>query len=122
MAKLTHADIFELPKTDLHRHLDGALKPELLIKLAKQFGVNLPTYNLAKFKRLYQIIEPTGMPINKLFKRFAWAIAVMRSPEGLYQAAYEQVLDLERENILYAEMRCAPGYHSIYPAPWYAPA
>jgi len=119
---LTHDDIFKLPKTDLHRHLDGAVRPELVIKLAKQFGVKLPTYNLAKFKKLYQITRPKGMPVKWLFQRFAWAIAVMRTPDGLHQTAYEQVLDLARENILYAEVRFAPGYHGIYSAPWYAPA
>ncbi|KKW42305.1 MAG: Adenosine deaminase [Candidatus Magasanikbacteria bacterium GW2011_GWA2_56_11] len=118
---LTREEIFRLPKTDLHRHLDGAVQPELVIKLAKQLGVKLPTYDLAEFTKLYQITEPKGMPIDQLFQRFAWAIAVMRTPQGLCQAAYEQVLDLARENILYAEIRFAPGYHGVYPAPWYKP-
>lgn len=122
MTTITHNKIFNLPKADLHRHLDGAIKPKLLIKLAKKLGVKLPTYNLAEFTKLYQIVEPKGVPISKLFERFAWAIAVMRTPEGLNQAAYEQVLDLARENILYAEIRCAPGYLGVYPAPWYTPA
>lgn len=122
MATLTHNKIFNLPKADLHRHLDGAIKPKLIIKLAKRLGVKLPTYDLAEFTKLYQIVEPKGMPVRKLFERFAWAIAVMRTPEGLNQAAYEQVFDLARENILYAEIRLAPGYIGRYPAPWYTPA
>mgnify|MGYP001584455303 CR=1 FL=1 len=121
-AGLTRDEIFRAPKIDLHRHLDGAVRPELVLEMAKKFGVILPTYNLAEFKKLYQIVKPKGMPIRKLFERFAWAIAVMRTPKGLNQAAYEQVLDLARENILYAEIRFAPGYHSIYLAPWYTPA
>lgn len=121
-ATLTRDDIFKAPKIDLHRHLDGAIGPKLLIKLAKKLGVKLPTYDLAEFTKLYQIVEPKGMPVSKLFERFAWAIAVMRAPEGLYQAAYEQVFDLARENILYAEVRLAPGYLGRYPAPWYKPA
>ncbi len=121
-ATLTRDDIFKAPKIDLHRHLDGAIRPRHLIELAQRLGVKLPTYDLAKFTKLYQIVEPKGMPIGKLFERFAWAIAVMRTPQGLYQAAYEQVLDLARENILYAEIRLAPGYLGVYPAPWYAPA
>ena len=121
-AALTHDEINRLPKIDLHRHLDGAVRPELVIKLAKEFGVKLPTYELDEFTKLYQIVEPKEMPIDELFQRFAWAIAIMRTPYGLYRTAREQVLDLARENILYAEIRFAPGYHSIYPAPWYFPA
>ena len=119
---MTRDEIFKAPKTDLHRHLDGAIRPELLLKLAKELGVILPTYDLDEFTKLYQIVEPAEMKIEELFQRFAWAIAVMRTPQGLYQAAYEQVLDLDRENILYAEIRFAPGYLSGYPAPWYNPA
>ena len=119
---LTHDDIFGLPKIDLHRHLDGAVRPELLIKLAEELGVRLPTYELGAFTKIYQITEPKDMPIDELFQRFAWAVAVMRTPLALYHAACEQVHNLAQENILYAEIRFAPGYHSIYPAPWYSPA
>ena len=116
---LSRDDVFRLPKADLHRHLDGAIRPELVIKLAKESGVWLPTYKLDKFTKLHQIVEPEDMLTAELLQRFAWAIAVMRTPYGLYLAAWEQVLDLARENILYAEIRFAPGYHSHYHAPWY---
>lgn len=118
--KLMHADILGLPKIDLHRHLDGAVRPEFLFKLAKEVGVKLPTDSLEEFTKLYQITDK-DMPMSELFKRFAWPIAVMRTPRGLYRTAREFVLDLARENIWYAEVRFAPGYHSIYPAPWYSP-
>ncbi len=120
--KVSREVIWNFPKADLHRHLDGAIKPEVLFRLAKQTGVKLPTDDPEKFKGLYQIIKPKGMPIEDLFKRFAWAIAVMRTPEGLEEVAYQQVLDLAQENIKYAEIRFAPGYHSTYPAPWYKPS
>lgn len=119
MSKFTVEDIINFPKADLHRHLDGALRPEVLLRLARESGVRLPTYDLHEFRKVYQITFPKPMPIGELFKRFAWTVAVMRTPRGLYRAAYEQVLDLEREGIFYAEVRFAPGYHSIYPAPWY---
>ena len=119
-SQLTHADILSLPKIDLHRHLDGAIRPELVLQLAKELGLKLPTDDLDEFTKLYQITEPKNMPIKELFQRFAWAIAVTRTPRGLYQAACKQVYDLRRENIWYAEIRFAPGYHSIYPATWYS--
>ena len=62
-ATLTRDDIFKAPKIDLHRHLDGAVRPELVLRLAKELGVILPTYDLAEFTKLYQIIEPNEMPI-----------------------------------------------------------
>ncbi len=120
-AKLTRADILALLKIDLHRHLDGATRPELVIKMARDFGIKLPTYDLNEFTKLYQITDK-NMSIDDMLQRFAWAIAVMRHPYSLSRIARQQVLDLAEENILYAEIRFAPGYHSIYPAPWYSPA
>lgn len=117
---LTHADIWGLPKIDLHRHLDGALRPELVLQLAKELGLKLPTDDIDEFTKLYQITEPKNMPIEQLFQRFGWGIAVTRTPRGLYRAACEQVYNLRRENIWYAEIRFAPGYHSIFPATWYS--
>ncbi|TSC83947.1 MAG: adenosine deaminase [Parcubacteria group bacterium Gr01-1014_13] len=117
---LTHDEIYRLPKIDLHRHVDGAIKPETLIRLAKEFGVKLPTYELDEFTKLYQITEP-DMSIDQIFQRFGWGIAVMRTPHGLHDVFREQVHDLAEENILCAELRFAPGYHSIYPPPWYKP-
>ncbi len=118
---LIYDHIWHLPKTDLHRHIDGAIKPKTVMRLAKKLGVKLPTNNLMEFTKLYQIIEPQGMPVDQLFQRFGWGIAVMRTPEGIYEVFREEVRNLANENILYSESRFAPGYHSIYPAPWYKP-
>ncbi len=119
-AQLTDSDIHNLPKTDLHRHVDGAIKPELLFRLAKQHGVKLPTDNLAEFKKLYQIVE-AGMSVPQILQRFGWGIAVMRTPDGLFEVHRQQVHDLALENGLYGEFRFAPGYSSKYKPPWYKP-
>ena len=119
-ARLTDGDICNLPKTDLHRHVDGAIKPELLFRLANELGVKLPTDNLAEFKKLYQIVE-AGMSVPEILQRFCWAIAVMRTPEGLFKVFRQQIHDLKHENILYAELRFAPGYCGKYKPSWYKP-
>jgi len=115
--------IYNLPKIDLHRHIDGSVKPDLLMRLARELGVRIPPVSAEEFKKLYTINSKNNepVPIPELFKRFAWTIGVMRTAEGLREVAYNQVLDLANENIVYAELRFAPGYHSKYPAPFYNP-
>jgi adenosine deaminase len=119
-AKLTDGDIHNLPKTDLHRHVDGAIKPELLFRLANELGVKLPTDNLSEFKKLYQITEP-NMSVDQILQRFCWGIAVMRTPYGLYEVCREDVHNLKNENALYAEDRFAVGYSGPYKPSWYKP-
>ena len=118
-----YSQIYSFPKADLHIHVDGNIKKNLLWKLAREYGVRLPTDDEKEFEKLYTINPINGVSLSEaeVLKRFAWPIAVMRHPEALKQIAYNQVLDLAKENILYAEVRFAPGYHSKYPAPFYNP-
>ena len=39
---LTEEQIRELPKVSLHDHLDGGLRPETILDLAQQSGIDLP--------------------------------------------------------------------------------
>ena len=34
-----------LPKVDLHLHLDGSVKPETILDLARKQGIELPVYD-----------------------------------------------------------------------------
>ena len=42
MPKLTLSDIQRLPKTDLHVHLDGSLRPRTILELAEEQKIKLP--------------------------------------------------------------------------------
>ena len=48
MMRLTPAVIRRLPKTDIHCHLDGCLRPRTVLELADEQRVRLPTRNLAR--------------------------------------------------------------------------
>ena len=41
----TPAQIARLPKALLHDHLDGGLRPQTIIDIAKEIGHELPTYD-----------------------------------------------------------------------------
>ena len=50
--QITDDLIQQLPKTDLHLHLDGSLRVETLIDLAKQEKVFLPSYTQTGLREL----------------------------------------------------------------------
>jgi adenosine deaminase len=106
---VTRELIAELPKSDLHLHLDGSLRLDTLIELAKARKVALPSSTpegllQLVFKRAYK-----NLP--EYLKGFEFTVACLQDAESLERAAYELAWDCRRENVFYIEVRFAPQLH-----------
>ena len=101
-----------LPKVLLHEHLDGVLRPETIIELAKEVKyAQLPTQDPAELaKWFHQGANQGSLP--KYLEGFAHTIAVMQTEEALERVAYEQAEDLRRDGGVYFETRFAPVFHT----------
>ena len=108
--KLTLDVIRKLPKTELHCHLDGSLRPRTVLELAQQQNVKLPTTNLAKLTRLMQAGRRTRN-LGDYLKIFDITLSVMQQKESLYRVAYELVEDCAAENVRHLEVRYSPILH-----------
>jgi len=101
-----------LPKVLLHEHLDGVLRPETIIELARSANyAGLPSEDpkeLAKW--FHQGANQGSLP--KYLEGFAHTIAVMQTEEALERVAYEQVEDLSQDGVVYFETRFAPVFHT----------
>jgi adenosine deaminase len=100
----------DLPKSDLHVHLDGSLRLETLIELAKAGNIKLPSNSpegllRTVFKRAYK-----NLP--EYLKGFEFTVACLQDPESLERAAYEFCQDCRNENVFYTEVRFAPQLHA----------
>jgi adenosine deaminase len=47
----TEAFLREIPKYDIHVHLDGSLRIPTLIELAREYNVELPTYDEVELRQ-----------------------------------------------------------------------
>ena len=104
-AELLH----ELPKTDLHVHLDGSLRLATLIDLAKARGVALPSTTEAGMNEL--VFKASYADLGEYLAGFAWTCAVLQDEEALERVGYELALDNAAENVRYVEVRFAPQLH-----------
>src|SRR5580704_14221539 len=95
-----------MPKVELHCHLDGSLRPETMLELAKEHGVALP-YSDATTLRAYMRADGTSS-LEEYLTRFETTIALLQTPGGLERAAYELVEDAHADGIIYMEVRNAP--------------
>ena len=101
--------IRQIPKTDLHLHLDGSLRIPTLIELAKQHRVKLPSYTEDGLLRLVFKDKYANLP--EYLKGFAYTCAVMQTAESLERIACELAEDNLAEGVRYIEVRYAPQLH-----------
>ncbi len=103
--------IEKLPKTDLHVHLDGSIRVDTIIELARKQGVKLPTFDRADlFRQIF-----AGDVCNSLddyLKAFDITLSVMQTEESLERTGYELAEDAWKENVRYIEVRYAPMLHT----------
>lgn len=100
------------PKALLHEHLDGGLRPQTVIELARDVNYSkLPTEDPQALAEWFHRGASQGS-LSKYLEGFAHTIAVMQTPEALERVAYEQVEDLARDGVVYFETRFAPVFHS----------
>ncbi len=103
-------DIQALPKISLHDHLDGGLRPQTMVELAAEVGHVLPQDNALDLANWFMESANSGSLVRYL-ETFSQTLAVMQTANALERVAYEAVLDLAQENIIYAELRWAPEQH-----------
>ena len=101
----------QLPKTDLHVHLDGSIRLETLIDLARRDSIELPSYEPAELRKAMNLGQNCGSLVEYL-KAFDITLGVLQTEEALYRCAYELAEDAARENVRYMEVRYSPMLHT----------
>jgi adenosine deaminase len=110
--KFDHELLRSLPKVLLHEHLDGVLRPQSVIELARDAGyAGLPTADAQELAQWFHRGANQGS-LAKYLEGFAHTIAVMQSEEALERVAYEQAEDLSKDGVVYFETRFAPIFHT----------
>ena len=106
---LDPAYIEAIPKTDLHLHLDGSLRLDTLIELARDQRVELPADNPEELK--IKVFKDSYESLAEYLYPFAFTTAAMQTPESLERVAYELAWDNINEGVCYIEVRFAPQLH-----------
>jgi len=100
-----------LPKIELHCHLDGSLRPETIIDIAKREGISLPSLDRDELQR--ELIAPLECEsLDEYLEKFSIPNLVMQSEENLRRITFELFEDAARENVKYMEVRFAPLLHT----------
>ena len=98
--------IAALPKTDLHCHLDGSLRIQTLIELARERQVKLPSDTADGLREL--VFKESYRDLPEYLHGFAYTCAVLNDEEALERVACELGEDCLAEGVRYLEVRFAP--------------
>jgi adenosine deaminase len=96
-----------LPKIDLHRHLEGSLRVETLTEIAQEHGIELPSYDVEKLRPYVQITDDIPDFYNFLDK-FQVLRHFYTSKEAVQRITHEAIMDAAADNIRYIEIRFNP--------------
>ncbi len=97
------------PLVELHRHLDGNVRVETVLELARQHGLPLPAWTADELRPHVQIVEREPSLVAFLAK-FALLRRVMVDYDAVRRIARENLEDAAREGIDYIELRFSPYF------------
>lgn len=98
-----------IPKNDLHVHLDGSLRLETLIELAREQNVELPSYTPEGLRQT--VFKDSYANLDEYLRGFAYTCKVMQDALSLERVARELAEDNIAEGVRYMEVRFAPQLH-----------
>ena len=96
----------QLPKAELHCHLDGSVRPETLFELARDYRVQLPRQTPEELRHFMRVDDAQNL--EDYLRRFDVTISVLQSEEALERVAYELAEDAAEDGVRYIEIRNAP--------------
>jgi aminodeoxyfutalosine deaminase len=91
----------QLPKAELHLHLEGAVEPATLLELRRQHGEQA---TLAETEFLYRYTD-----FGSFLMAFKEVSAHLRGPDDYELVTYRLMQQLKEENVLHAEVYVAVG-------------
>lgn len=96
-----------MAKAELHVHLDGSLRPETMLELARAEGITLPAADPESLRRWMLVDDARNL--EEYLERFEVTIALLQTPEAIERVAYEMVHDARADNLRYIEIRYCPA-------------
>ena len=97
----------EMPKVEIHLHLEGSIRPEILLQLADRHGIQLPVMTEEEIREWY-IFED----FPKFIDIYQTIVKVLKTPDDFALISYDLGKTLAAQNVRYTEVTWTPGLHA----------
>ena len=98
--------IKKTPKAELHIHIEGALEPELMFKLAKRNNIKIPFENINDVKSAYNFSN-----LESFLNIFYQGSNVLIKEEDFFDLTWAYALKCKEDNVVHTEIFFDPQTH-----------
>lgn len=99
--------IANLPKVELHLHIEGTLEPELMFALAKRNGIDLPYANPDELRKAYEFTQ-----LQDFLDIYYQGAAVLIEEQDFYDLTWAYLLRCQADNVMHTEIFFDPQTHT----------
>ncbi len=99
--------IAQLPKAELHLHIEGSLEPELMMALAKKHNVALPYQTLEEVKAAYQFDS-----LQSFLDLYYLGANVLQDEDDFFQLMWAYLCHCREDNVVHTEIMFDPQTHT----------
>lgn len=98
-----------LPKTEIHCHLEGSIRTQTIIDIARRYNLQLPSYQVDRLDEHVKVFNQLR-DLHAVLEAFAIAQNSIASPAVVERIAWELFEDAARQNIRLLEVRFSPDW------------
>jgi adenosine deaminase len=103
----TETLIAQLPKCELHIHVEGSLKPELMFALARRNGIRLPYASVEAVRQAYRFRN-----LQDFLDIYYQGMSVLMTEQDFYDLAFAYLARAHADNVRHVEMFFDPQGHT----------
>ena len=99
--------IRNIPKAELHLHIEGSLTPELMWRLAEKHSVSLPYASVEEIEAAYNFKD-----LQSFLDLYYAGAGVLRDEDDFFTLMWEYLSRCAEENIVHTEIMFDPQTHT----------
>ncbi|MFT4926152.1 MAG: adenosine deaminase [Phenylobacterium sp.] len=106
--------IANLPKVELHIHIEGSLEPELMFEIARRNGIELPYASVDEVKKAYQFDN-----LQSFLDIYYNAAGVLQTEQDFYDLTWAYLQRCAEQNVVHSEIFFDPQTHTDRDIPFH---
>jgi adenosine deaminase len=99
----------DIPKTEIHCHLEGAIRTQTILDVAREYNLKLPAYEVGELDRHVKVFDQLR-DLQAVLDAFAIFQNSITSSAVVERIAWELFEDSARQNIKLFEVRFSPDW------------